>query len=63
MQSPTGSSATIRISPEARDALNALKRGGETQDAVIRRLIGSWEITQDTKEAMKEVLDIEETAA
>ena len=32
-------SATIKISPETRDALNALKRGGETTDSVIRRLI------------------------
>jgi len=31
--------ATIKISQETRAALNALKRGGETQDAVIRRLI------------------------
>lgn len=31
--------ATIKISPETRDALNVLKRGVETQDAVIRRLI------------------------
>ena len=31
--------ATIKISPETRDALNALKRGGETTDSVIRRLI------------------------
>ncbi|MBA7636005.1 hypothetical protein ES703_43618 [subsurface metagenome] len=58
----SGINATIRISPEVRDALNDLKRGGETQDAVIRRLIGSWEISQNTKEAMKEVLNIEEAA-
>ena len=31
--------ATIKINSETRAALNALKRGGETQDAVIRRLI------------------------
>jgi len=29
----------IRVSIETRTALNALKRGGESQDAVIRRLI------------------------
>ena len=29
----------IRVSIETREALNALKRGGESQDAVIRRLI------------------------
>jgi len=58
-----GLSATIKISPETRDALNDLKRGGETQDAVIRRLIGSWEISQDIKEAMKEVIDVEGAVA
>lgn len=31
--------ATIKISSETRAVLNALKRGGETQDDVIRRLI------------------------
>lgn len=31
--------ATIKINSETRAVLNALKRGGETQDAVIRRLI------------------------
>ncbi len=31
--------ATIKISSEARDRLRALKQGGESYDAVIRRLI------------------------
>jgi len=31
--------ATIKISSEARDRLRALKKGGESYDAVIRRLI------------------------
>jgi len=34
--------ATIKINSETRAALNALKRGGETQDAVIRRLICAY---------------------
>ena len=31
--------ATLKLSPDARDKLRALKRGGESYDAVIRRLM------------------------
>ena len=33
---------TVIVSKETRDALKALKRGGESYDAVIRRLIVSY---------------------
>jgi len=38
----------IRVDLSTREALNALKRGGESQDAVIRRLI---------RDQMKPILD------
>lgn len=38
--------ATIKISPEARDALKELGRKGESYDAVIRRLIIEKEIAE-----------------
>jgi len=34
--------ATIKISPEARDALKALGRKGESYDAIIRRLLADY---------------------
>jgi len=51
-------SATIRIRPETRAALNDLKRGVETQDDVIRRLMGF--ARERYPEVLKPLLDIEE---
>jgi len=31
--------ATVKLTPDVRDQLRALKRGGENYDAVIRRLM------------------------
>ena len=40
-------SATIRISPETRDALNSMKRGVESHNALIRRLMREAEGEMD----------------
>ena len=49
----------IRVSIETREALNALKRGGESQDAVIRRLISDHvtPILEELGEWMRQVID------
>lgn len=36
----------ILVSAETRAALKALKRGGESYDAVIRRLMDKWEASR-----------------
>ena len=52
-------SVKIRVSIETREAINALKRGGESQDAVIRRLISDHvtPILDELAEWMREVID------
>jgi len=52
-------SVKIRVSIETREALNALKRGGESQDAVIRRLIRSHvkPILDELAEWMRPIID------
>lgn len=49
----------IRVSRETREAINALKRGGESQDAVIRRLISSYvkPILEELAEWMRPIID------
>ena len=49
----------IRVSIETHQAINALKRGGESQDAVIRRLIreNMKPILDELAEWMREVID------
>ena len=53
----------IRIDSKTRDAVNDLKRGGESQDDVIRRLIKYWVLEEEDIESggrILELLDIEE---
>lgn len=52
----------IWVDLSTRQALNTLKRGGESQDAVIRRLIVFWikHEREHDPEVLKELLDIEE---
>ena len=35
-------SVAIRVKPDTRDQLKAMKQGGETYDDVIQRVIRSW---------------------
>lgn len=50
---------TVKVSTETRAALNALKRGGESHDAVIRRLIRSHvePILEELAEWMRPLID------
>jgi len=49
--------STIKISPEARDALKDIGRKGESYDAVIRRLIKYW-VLEELYEGASRILDL-----